>query len=260
MAKYFVEDTSLTAVADAIRTKGGTSEALEFPDGFVSAVEGIQAGGGGDDEFLLSIVERTITELDTDKFTVIGNGAFCRSSLIKVRLPKAKTIGYQSFYESTSLKTIELPEVTLLGADCFRNCYAVESIIVPKAEEAKNGVFQNNRGVVFIDFPKLRMFSGGQSLNGCRNLKVLIFRIDGVCSLKSTDVLGGTLFASGKTGGVLLIPSAHVESYKTATNWSAFYGYGTNHFLALEDYTVDGTIMGEIDWDKVNALFEGGTA
>ena len=40
-------DANLTAIADAIRTKGGTSEALVFPDGFVSAVQAIQAGGGG---------------------------------------------------------------------------------------------------------------------------------------------------------------------------------------------------------------------
>lgn len=42
-----VLDANLTSVADAIRAKGGTTEALSFPDGFVSALEGIQVGGGG---------------------------------------------------------------------------------------------------------------------------------------------------------------------------------------------------------------------
>ena len=42
-----VLDANLTSVADAIRAKGGTSEPLSFPEGFISAVEGIQAGGGG---------------------------------------------------------------------------------------------------------------------------------------------------------------------------------------------------------------------
>lgn len=46
MAHRKVDETSLTAVADAIRAKGGTSGQLEFPGGFVSAVEAIQAGGG----------------------------------------------------------------------------------------------------------------------------------------------------------------------------------------------------------------------
>ena len=35
-------NADLTAVADAIRTKGGTSEQLAFPDGFVSAVQAIE--------------------------------------------------------------------------------------------------------------------------------------------------------------------------------------------------------------------------
>lgn len=34
------------AVADAIRTKAGSTAALSFPDGFVGAVNGIQTGGG----------------------------------------------------------------------------------------------------------------------------------------------------------------------------------------------------------------------
>ncbi len=47
MSTYLVTDTDLTTVADAIRTKGGTSASLEFPDGFVDAVEAIETGGGG---------------------------------------------------------------------------------------------------------------------------------------------------------------------------------------------------------------------
>lgn len=40
-------DSDLTAVADAIRTKGGTSAPMAFPDGFVQAVQAIEAGTGG---------------------------------------------------------------------------------------------------------------------------------------------------------------------------------------------------------------------
>lgn len=40
-------DSALTSVANAIRTKGGTSAQLAFPTGFVSAVEAIETGGGG---------------------------------------------------------------------------------------------------------------------------------------------------------------------------------------------------------------------
>ena len=45
--EYSVNQSDLVSVANAIRTKGGTSETLVFPAGFVSAVQAIQAGGGG---------------------------------------------------------------------------------------------------------------------------------------------------------------------------------------------------------------------
>ena len=45
--EYSVNQSDLVSVANAIRTKGGTSETLVFPSGFVSAVQAIQAGGGG---------------------------------------------------------------------------------------------------------------------------------------------------------------------------------------------------------------------
>ena len=47
MAYRKVDDASLSSVADAIRAKGGTADGLVFPEGFVSAISAIQAGGGG---------------------------------------------------------------------------------------------------------------------------------------------------------------------------------------------------------------------
>lgn len=46
MKNYKVSDTSLEAVANAIRTKGSTSAELVFPDGFVTAIGNIPTGGG----------------------------------------------------------------------------------------------------------------------------------------------------------------------------------------------------------------------
>ena len=43
MAYRKVDDISLASVADAIRSKGGTSDELVFPDGFVTAISAIQA-------------------------------------------------------------------------------------------------------------------------------------------------------------------------------------------------------------------------
>ena len=45
MAEYLVQGESLTAVADAIREKGGTTAPLSFPAGMAEAVRGIPSGG-----------------------------------------------------------------------------------------------------------------------------------------------------------------------------------------------------------------------
>lgn len=73
---YIVSDTDMTSVADAIRTKGGTSAALEFPSGFVNAIGAISAGGVatlvGSAEFVVSTTDPSDTKvgditLDNDK-------------------------------------------------------------------------------------------------------------------------------------------------------------------------------------------------
>lgn len=46
MTEYLTNDVDLRKVADAIRTKGGTSAALSYPDEYVSAINAITTGTG----------------------------------------------------------------------------------------------------------------------------------------------------------------------------------------------------------------------
>lgn len=67
MANYVVSDSNLTAIANAIRTKGGTSAQLEFPDDFIAAIGDIPSGGGG----LSGVDGGTYTAAsETDTFSV----------------------------------------------------------------------------------------------------------------------------------------------------------------------------------------------
>ena len=45
MAEYLTNTTDLTKVASAIREKGGTTDPLIYPDGFVTAIQAISSGG-----------------------------------------------------------------------------------------------------------------------------------------------------------------------------------------------------------------------
>lgn len=60
-------NADLTSVANAIRTKGGTSDPLAFPNGFVNAVNSIPTGGSGGGNFVILYRE----EFDEDEQDVL---------------------------------------------------------------------------------------------------------------------------------------------------------------------------------------------
>lgn len=70
MAEYLVQGESLTAVADAIREKGGTTAPLSFPAGMAAAVRNIQSGGGD-----LSSVDVYIADFISNADLIVTAGA-----------------------------------------------------------------------------------------------------------------------------------------------------------------------------------------
>ena len=81
----------------------------------------------------------------------------------------------------------------------------------------------------------------------CTALRTFILRSSAVCSLGDASAFTNTPIAKGT--GYIYVPRALVDTYKAATNWSTYAA----QFRALEDYTVDGTTTGALDWDKINA-------
>lgn len=61
MADYLTTDTELTSVANAIRTKGGTSASLVYPTGFVTAIGNIQEAYPSADGVSFGTVQSTIS-------------------------------------------------------------------------------------------------------------------------------------------------------------------------------------------------------
>ena len=60
MTTYLADDTDITAVANAIRTKGGTSAPLTFPNGFVGAIQNIPTGGT---DFVVTLSYNSTTQM-----------------------------------------------------------------------------------------------------------------------------------------------------------------------------------------------------
>ena len=68
-------DAGMTAVADAIRAKAGTTEPLAWPDGFKAAIEAISGGGG------------TGLQYDMGEFIFDADTASNSNSLIREPIP-----------------------------------------------------------------------------------------------------------------------------------------------------------------------------
>ena len=132
MAYRKVDEASLTSVADSIRAKGGTTGALAFPDGFVSAVQAIQAGGGEADSSFKDVIERTAVNptLPSD-LTKIGDYMFYNcTSLALTSLPSGlKNIGYSAFSKCANLALTSLPSsLTSIENYAFYYCFGLSTL------------------------------------------------------------------------------------------------------------------------------------
>ena len=158
MADYLVTDNELASVADAIRAKGGTTEQLSFPAGFVSAVESIQSGGGSGakEPYIEETYDANGNLIDVNLvgYTAIRKGAFYAcTNLALTSLPSGITsIGDSAFNSCANLALTSLPSgIMAIGAYAFGNCTELTSI-----------TFQGKPGSIH-----------STAFNGCTNLKTI---------------------------------------------------------------------------------------
>jgi len=144
------------------------------------------------------------------------------NNLATVNIPLATSVGNNAFQRSPKLTAVNFPLATTIGYQAFRECSALETADFPSATSLDSNVF-----------------------NSCTKLTAVILRGNVVCSLRGTDSFTSTAVESGT--GYIYVPSALIDEYKSATNWSTYAA----QFRALEDYTVDGTTTGALDQAKI---------
>ena len=213
-------DSDLTSVANAIRTKGGTSAQLAFPADFVSAIGDIPTGGGIDinecftrEGLTGTIVLSTTTELAISAF-------YGRSKITSISANEVKTfIGGNTFQSCTSLQLASFGKLSsATGADNFRQCTDLEIIDLGSVATLAMRTFY-----------------------GCPKLKTVVLRkTSNVVTLPNLNGIGdGTPFASDGTGGTLYVPQDLISSYQSASNWSTILGYANNQIKSIESTHTD---------------------
>ena len=255
---YIIQDTTLSRIAEAIRAKNGTTDKIKVSD-MAAMIKAIKAGGDGKEA---AIIDRSITEYSNGSVETIGDYAFSHcNALTTVDLPAAASIGNSAFSYCGKLTTVDIPAATSIGVYTFYYCYSIETVVLPAATLIGSQCFSSCDKLTTVDLPAATSIDsyafgycsslttvdlhaatqiGNYAFDGCTALKALIIRTGQVCSL-------GADLGYGTDSCYIYVPRALVNDYKAATNWAQY----ADKFIALEDYTVDGTTTGELDTTKI---------
>ena len=230
-----------------------------------------------------------LVQINCPEVTSIGSYAFSGATassdykpcpITEVHFPKATAVGRNAFYGCESLMSISFPMLKNVDTEVFNGCKALQELtptMLPVVETLGEGVFRSCRALVTVKLPTLRTIAsmtfidcsalktadfssltsiGTSAFLRCGRLTALILRGQTRCSVQNNSLnncyhLTGTTNSNynpdGLKDGYIYVPAALVDSYKTASNWSTY----ATQFRALEDYTVDGTITGELDESKI---------
>ena len=219
------------------------------------------------------LVMRTLSgEYENDRVTKIGKGALKGiDNITSVSFPNVTTFGVLTNTEnlSSNLVSADFPELTEVGHSMFMKCKKLTSVNIPKAtkvgQQAFNGAgmlsklvlqncitadyrwLNNASALTTLDLYKTATFGelADAKWYALKALTAFILRGDAVSTMLNAKALDGTPIADGT--GYIYVPRSLVDSYKANTNWSTYAA----QFRALEDYTVDGTISGDLDESKI---------
>lgn len=217
----------LTEIADAIREKKGTTEAINAQD-FADEIASIE--GGGDTSIEDSIVTREVTSYTNERVTSIGNQAFMNAASLKsISFPNAKSAGLSSFNACTSLTDVDLPLLESVNTQTFYGCNALVRLNLPKLKTASVQSVRNCAKLAIVDLGNATSISA-LSFDNCAALECFIIRTSSLCKLAATSALTNTKIASGT--GYIYVPASLVDSYKNASNWSTYAG----QIRAIEEY------------------------
>lgn len=255
MANYIVSDGNLSAVADAIRARGGTSEPLAFPAGFVSALEAIPDTG---DSFIMRAISGSY---ENSRVTKVGDYAFtncvslnmanfpaCTSigayafagclRLMSISFPVCKAIGNYAFSMASILTNVDFPSCYMIYSNAFNLCARLFSVSFPACKTIGSSAFVACVTLQTVSFPVCTTISNSAFLN-CVRLTSFYLMGSSVCALKHSGAfastpIGGYSDVAGQYGSIY-VPASLLSNYQTASNWS----YYSSRFVGLTDEEIE---------------------
>lgn len=181
-----------------------------------------------------------------DSTTSIETGAFTYCyNLSSITIPDGVTsIESSAFYSCYSLTSVTIPDsVTNIGGSAFSYCYSLTDATIPDGMTSINNyMFQNCYSIASVIIPNTVTSITASVFSTCSSLSSVIIP-DGVTSIgnkafqncygvKEYHILpttvptgGSTMFNNIPSDCIIYVPSASLNTYKTASNWSTYASY-----------------------------------
>lgn len=181
----------------------------------------------GADEVGMSAVDATVLS-----FNIQGGRYAGRGDVYQLTSPQIISVGEYAFERCGSLAFVNLPEATAIYDNAFNRCTSLTKAVFPKVKYVGENAFYGCSALSLVDLSSATGIS--DAFYGSA-LIALCIRTNTVCQTYESMYLPRSCY--------VYVPAALVEEYKMAEIWENY----ASKFRALEDYTVDGTITGELN-------------
>lgn len=254
MARIFIEESSLTAIANAIRAKTGRADALTVPNGMVNAINSIETGSGGNanaiKQDMANIIEGCISELENEYvYTVqdnffmhyidltkinfancmyVGKSSFegCKA-LQEVKLPSLMNLDDRAFYECTGLLTADFTNLQTIGEYGLYQCRGLQTLTLPNLSSIDAYGLYGCTSLTKLDLGRNFTSWGDYAVGNCLDLETLIIRSDSY-PIDIPLFLSDSKIGSGK--GYIYVPASLLQDYiNNEVNFAS-------QLRAIEDY------------------------
>lgn len=163
----YMARSAWTGLLDAIRSKASVSGTMTVSEA-TTAVENIETGGGGDENFD-KLVEKSIISASGQAST-IGEYAFFKCySLEAIRLNSAVSIASYAFAYCSKLTSAEFRNANRVYGSAFASCYSLTTIMLDSCNIIDTTAFSDCSKLESISAEALTSI-GSNAFYGCSNL------------------------------------------------------------------------------------------
>jgi hypothetical protein len=253
MSQHLFNDTDITAIANAIRTKKGTQNTMTVSQ-MPSEIASIPSGGGTD--YMEQRVQGTLSSyVIPNTCTKISYGAFAYQPITSITIPSSVTrIESNAFFHS-SLTIVTIPDsVTYLGNSSFNGCSDLVSVTFSNTTVIELNGSSNFNGCSSLTtlnhFSIERIaadYSGLRAIpNSCFSGTALV----GDISLGSSAKVGSTGFKNSQSAGILYIHLTQTDTSLLSTSYNFYsgsssysYSFDLDHCRLVVPYSADHSIL-----------------